>query len=223
MSEPSRTRALQQALHELLSGGAAYSEFELIQHLQNPPFELLNPAALSDNLTLFQTHFLVYHCLYQLQEQYLRQGQGLLQISALDIHLKPGRHSFECDNDKTDNRDVNQNQRQLQAGYQPDQKLRDYYLNLSHLSNTTEDDVQALLDDFWRRMSRYEMTQADDKDIEAALEYFGLSNEKPVQWQQVKQQYRRRMHQTHPDKGGEKASAQQVQRYFELLRHRYEK
>ncbi|XOV77756.1 MAG: DNA-J related domain-containing protein [Aestuariibacter sp.] len=194
--------ALLTALDVLLQSGDKFSEFELIQRLQNAPFELFNPTAFSDNLTLFKTHFLVYHCLYQLQARYLKEGAGYLTISALHIERQDASHLHPMNAEDT--------------------KLRDYYLDLQQLQSTSEQDVQALLDDFWRRMGRVQEVMPDADAIAQALAFFDVAHH-DVEWSVIKQRYRKKMHAIHPDKGGVKNDAQSAQAHFEILRCAYEK
>ncbi|QPG05786.1 hypothetical protein IT774_00400 [Salinimonas marina] len=62
------------------------SEYQLIQKLTGAPYCIFDADALGDNLTLFQTHFLLFHCLYQIQQDWIHNAEKL-QISALSIKL----------------------------------------------------------------------------------------------------------------------------------------
>ena len=64
------------------------NEYTLINTLKAPPFGLFKDAALSDPLILFNTHFLLFHCLYKLREQWRLQGVGELDIHATNIVLR---------------------------------------------------------------------------------------------------------------------------------------
>lgn len=187
---------LKQAIYSLLCSGERYSEFELIQQLQNPPLLLLDKDALRDDLTLFHTHFQVYHCLYLLQKSWLHESR-YLQISALHIQLNP----VQSNNVETTE----------------DAKLAAYYLDIDNLTKTTKQDVQALLDDFWLRMSGQIALAPERGQVIEALEYFELDTDEK-DWHVIKQQYRKRMHAIHPDKGGDKSETQCAQAHFEVLR-----
>ena len=73
----------------------AISEFELIRMLQRPPYELLSSQALRASLDLFQTHFLVFHCLHRLRIEWQREGVGWLRIEPLALQLVTERVGAE--------------------------------------------------------------------------------------------------------------------------------
>lgn len=186
------------ALDSVLCHGDKYKEFELIQLLQKPPYALFDSSALSNQLTLFQTHFLIYHCLYLLRQQYQQNDAGFLMITALEIQL------------------INRQNQSPET--QEDIKLQSYYLELRHLQETTEAEVNALIDDFWLRMGGRIVAQPSQSEIDEALRFFEV-DVKTADWRTVKQQYRRKMHLLHPDKGGLTNDAQRAQQYFDILRH----
>ena len=122
------------------------SEFDLIALLKRPPYSLFDEDALRDPLMLFQTHFLVFHALYKLQIKWRESGEGRLDIHTTKILL---RDDIQPQNIPLQNKDATQAQTHL-AGLDP---LASYYLNLDNLKGTSEADVAALLDDFWRQMA----------------------------------------------------------------------
>ena len=67
---------------------AGFSEHQLLGLLQKSPYSFFASDALKDPLILFQTHFLLFHCLYRLKGMWHQQGRGLLEISALSIRLE---------------------------------------------------------------------------------------------------------------------------------------
>ncbi len=134
-----------------------------------------------DSLALFKRHFLLFHCLYQLQQDYYETQSGILQISALEIRLWP-----------------------YQAGHnelaQPD-PVRDYYLDIAQLETTDSSQVDDLLGKFWLALARHD-SRSD------ALNLLGLSD--PIDDQQIRQQYRKLVMQHHPDRGGDANKIQQL-------------
>ena len=92
----------------------AISEFELIRMLQRPPYELLSSQALRASLDLFQTHFLVFHCLHRLRIEWQREGVGWLRIEPLALQLVTervgaGGRAPSANNDSGENSDSDVN------------------------------------------------------------------------------------------------------------------
>jgi len=141
-----------------------------------------------DNLTLFQSHFLLFHHLYQLQSQLWSDQRGNLEISPLNIRLSDYR--------------VGENHLQRHDA------LRDYYLETSNLDNTTREDIDNMLNNFWRRY----LGPAERK---AALDILGL--EDPVDDQTIKKSYRKLVMRHHPDRGGETGRLQSLNEVIRVL------
>ena len=90
--------------------------------------------------------------------------------------------------------------------------LSNYYLDLNNLAETTVDDVDALLNQFWRRFLA-------DEHHHSALSVLGM--EAPVTFEQVKAQYRRLAMLHHPDRGGNKEKLQTINEAMEQLKAYY--
>ena len=159
------------------------SEYDLIKFLQSAGHIQFERIALWDTLSLFQTHFILFHSLYTLREELWQQQRKVLEISPLKIVL------YSYDEQKA-------TQESSMAEHDP---LRDYYLDLSNLKQTSADDVARLLDSFWTKLG------ANDQRA-AALEVLEL--EDPVDYPTIKQQYRRLAMQHHPDRGGDTVQLQ---------------
>ncbi len=172
------------------------SEHELLKLLQNPPYSLFTADALKDPLVLFQTHFLLFHCLYRLRNQYLKQGTGDLEISALKIFKKPL---------------INKNTRSERVLDEFD-PLAQYYLDGSHFTTTKGEDVEALLNGFWKKM----YTQPAGVDIQQAL--LTMELDEPIPLADLKVQYRRLANRHHPDKGGDSEEFKKVCLAFQQLK-----
>ncbi|MCC5855369.1 MAG: molecular chaperone DnaJ [Idiomarina sp.] len=185
----------------LLQQTSPMKEFDLIQLLQAGDEPLLQADALRSDLSLFQTHFLVFHCLYSLQDEWLTQRVGQLQIEPLCIFC----HPYEAA------------EKSAGAEVQPQDPLRDYYLNWSNCEGMSESGVEALLNQFWRRYARGPMRQSVlTEDIEKALHTLECETSEPTLIE-VKRQYRLMVHRCHPDKGGDVGQMQQLQEAYELV------
>lgn len=169
----------------------------MLKILQNPPYSLFAADALKQPLVLFQSHFLLFHCLYRLRDQYLSQGVSDLEISALTIIKKP-LTTFAAKAKKALN---------------PHDPLAEYYLDSSHFTSTSGEDVEALLNSFWKKM----WIQPSHADIDNALLVMEL--EKPIPLAELKVQYRRLANRHHPDKGGDGEQFKKVCQAFQQLKH----
>ncbi len=155
------------------------SEFALIAALDDPA---INRESLSDALPLFQTHFLLFHHLYRLQERLQREREGCLDIHCLKIVLRP----YSAGNE------------QLPAQGDP---LRDYYLDLDNLETTGKEEVDELLAAFWLRY-------ASHGEREAALKVLGLDG--TADFPAIRRRYRELAMRHHPDRGGDTGILQAI-------------
>ena len=155
------------------------SEYALLTRLREDG--QLPPMAPGDNLALFRSHFLLFHVLYRLRDAWRETQRYELCITPLRIALEP-----------------------YTAGQQaigPSDPLRDYYLDLRHLDETGETEVETLLADFWRRL-------AGTDERAAALAVLGLTD--PVEPAAIKLRYRELVMQHHPDRGGDTRRLQEI-------------
>jgi hypothetical protein len=88
--------------------------------------------------------------------------------------------------------------------------LAQYYLDWSHFSTTDSDDVDQLLNNFWKKV------WVPQKDIQQALIIMELEVLVPLP--QLKQQYRRLAQRFHPDKGGDSDHFKKICQAFHQLR-----
>ena len=151
-----------------------------------------------DDLSLFQCHFLLFHCLYGLQDRLWADEQTSIDIHCLNIKLNKSvsSESTSFESSALDQHDP----------------LREYYLDLSNLDSTTEDDVHNLLDKFWTRFV------AVDYRVKA-LEILGL--DEPVSYEEVRVQYKRLAMEHHPDRGGDKEKLQLINEAMQQLKMYY--
>jgi len=172
------------------------TEFELIKRLQAPPFSIFSASSLNTSLGLFQTHFLLFNALYHLQEKWLLERIGILRIHTLNIELQPF-----SEND---------------AGLQRADPLRAYYADWQNLESTSETDVDALIDSFWKQwVSQREMV-TEDQEVNAR-QVLEISQNEQLSAALLKKQYRQMQHRHHPDKGGNNARAQAVSDAYAVL------
>jgi hypothetical protein len=168
------------------------SEYQLIQMLNDQGWQLSTSAM--DSLSLFNSHFIVYNALYHLQIEYWQHNR-YLGITALSIQLHP--------------ESVGQDQETGLTNYTADQALRDYYLDASNLENATEESVNRLLNDFWKRFV------AEDESAKA----FAIFELDPsASLSMVKKRYRVLAMACHPDRGGSPEDFQQVNWAFGVLK-----
>jgi len=168
---------------------AGLSEYELIKTLEAENEDDFSNDCLRDTLSLFQTHFLLFHALYQLDKQLWEAQTARLDIHTLCIQLLPFKAPPSS---------------QL-SDHDP---LREYYLDLNNLENTDAGDVDVLLTQFWSRF-------VGDDDRRQALAALELKD--PVDWPAIKTQHRRLAMQHHPDRGGDETRLQAINAAMEIL------
>lgn len=177
-----------------LASGQAYSEYELLRWLQEPEQCIFPRQALAEPQSLFQSHFLLMHALYWLQQQWHRQHSALLEISALHIQKKPWP-GLSARNDI--------------STHDP---LANYYLDLQNFA-TSEQEIETMLRHFWQRMLQPECQQ-QDLDL--------LEIQPPISYKIIQQQYRKLAMQHHPDRGGEQQKFCAIQAAFQRLKGQYQ-
>ncbi|WP_340679855.1 DNA-J related domain-containing protein [Paraglaciecola sp.] len=176
------------------------SEYQLIVRLQNPPYNLFDKMAMSDTLSLFQCHFVLFHSLYQIRARSLVAQQFDVKIETTNIKILPYVR--------------------VKAGLCNDDKLQNYYLDWQNFSGTTEQDVESLLSQFWQSMAgggkQLTLDEVTLNKITEAYKKFDLPFDSAFNL--VKSTYLRLQHQHHPDKGGNKEQSQQLERQFQVLK-----
>lgn len=170
------------------------SEYELIQQLKARHSTHIPHLPLTDRLVLFRTHFLLFNALYRLRDQLWSEQRGHLQISALNTCLLP--YQAGC------------------AALSEHDPLRDYYLDLQQLRDTSAEDVDQLMASFWTRLQG-----GDEK--RAALELFELHEESRLDLGTIKYRYRQLVSLHHPDRGGSTSRLQSINQAMEILQRYY--
>ena len=205
--------SLEQLLKEYPQG---IREHDLIRRLQQAPHAWFDANALSNSLDLFRCHFLLFHALYRLQDDWLNTQHGWLEISPLNIQRQPltSSHPGPSHTSSSHKESAAQSPCRLDP-------LRDYYLDWRHLETTDADAVEALLHSFWKRFNSDETTKITtfDPTTEDALQQLELIG--PVSLHEIKVQYRRLAHRHHPDKGGDEARFQRLSQAFQHLKQWY--
>lgn len=166
-------------------------EYRLIRALaeQFPESLFALPGALREPLQLFQLHFLLFHALYRLSDRLSAEGFEL-RVHALGIRLQLRAAGEE--------------------GVALTDPLRAYYLDWDQWLQTRDEDVRRLLDDFMRGAG-----SLDADELQQALGLFDL----PAQatGAQLRQRYRQLVSRHHPDRGGDTAMLQRINRAWEVL------
>lgn len=186
---------LSQDIEAFILSHSPCKEYDIIQHLQH--LGRLNKDCLAHSLSLFKSHFLIFNALYRLQLKAIVHGQYDLTISSLAIAV----NKYPPKSASSDNKQIDQHD-----------PLALFYLDTSHLLNTTEDNVHTLLDYFWQHYF-------NDTQKQTALDTLGLKD--PVDFKTIKHQYRRLAMQHHPDRGGDANTLIEIHQAMQCLQHYY--
>lgn len=177
-------------LQILRSAGKPLAIHELLQELKTAT----KLPSLDDDvqMALFKLNWLMMNALYQLQLELVEDG-FYLEVSTLDIHLESLRNNKKESLDQA-------------ISSQP---LRDYYLDWTHFSDTTKEEVQALLDGVWQDyISDFEQNEA----------YTALGLETDASFAMIRKTYRKLAGRYHPDKGGDPEVFMEIREAYEVLR-----
>ena len=177
-----------QAITNFLDKKNPCTEHEIISKLkmdQISPFDQLN---IQNSKDLFCAHFLTMHALYQLQNEYLSKQQHCLDIHSIKIE----RHPYYSNTALTKSTTENELSENIAPPTQHD-PLKDYYLDISHYFETSENEVNELLNSFWKKY----LAQDDKQQALTTLELPANSS-----YNTIKRQYRLLAQKHHPDKGG---------------------
>lgn len=188
---------LDNAIQLILKQGSL-SEFELIKQLQQAPYSLFNDNVFKDDLSLFQTHFVVHNALYRLRDQGL--AKGLFDIDTLTTQFRIIQLN------STDSTELTVQSRPEVI------KLREYYLDWDNFAKTDKDDVSDLLSRFWQCYANFDVKH-NQHQLDTALE--AMNFKVLPSRKELKLRYKQLSTLHHPDKGGD---AEQ----FSLLQHHYQ-
>jgi len=192
------------------------SEYDLINILKQPPYCLFDEQAMRDSLCLFQTHFILFNALYRLRIRWRAQRKGELDIHTTCIKLKPMVIAPQAVH--TSQIDDRASKASISTALEFTDPLASYYLDLSHLNDTNQHDVDALLESFWSKMTGVDLPcslgQADIAEHLAIMQIDDIENVSP---KTLKAQYRKLQHDYHPDKGGTVEQSQSLLASFKIL------
>lgn len=172
------------------------NEHTLIKELGEAGVIEVTPATFSDTMTLFRTHFLIYNALYELKDHLIRNAHWILEISAVNIQL----HPYEFGHPLLEEKDP----------------MRDYYLDLSALQETTEEELDDMLRNFWKKIDSEEDKAVPRGLSQRALECLDLSE--PITFAEIKKRYRKLAMQHHPDRGGDPSKIQEINEAMAVLK-----
>lgn len=194
VSHPDITHLLQLVQQVLNEHPSGLSEYALIQQLKSrhSAFAQVN---LSDPLSLFRTHFMLFHVLYLLRDRLRHASQYDLLIHPLSIRLQP----------------ATQAQAQTAAVGHED-TLRAYYLDITQLTSTDRAAVEALLYGGLTGLAQPHCVTHALTELDLDQPAHSLSA------QVIRQQYRVLVSRHHPDRGGCTARLQRINQAMDTLR-----
>ncbi|OPX56741.1 DnaJ domain-containing protein [Oceanospirillum multiglobuliferum] len=196
MNSLQRSRLLDTLQLVLEAHPQGLNEHALIKALGEAGVIEVTSATFSDTMTLFRTHFLVYNALYELKDELLKKAHWILEISAVRIKLYP----YEFGHPLLEEHD----------------RMRDYYLDLSALQETTVDELDDMLRNFWKKIDLDEKKEVVRGLSQKALRSLDLAE--PITFDEIKKQYRKLAMQHHPDRGGDQAKIQEINEAMDILK-----
>ncbi len=203
---------LSQDIEPFLLSHPSCKEFDIIQHLQAKG--RLSKNVLATPLSLFRCHFLIFNALYRLQYLSLHHQRYQLSISSLSIQLSLVI-AADIGHLLTDNQQTPDQQASAQQ-LDHNSDLGLFYLDLTQLNQTSQQDVNALLDSFWQQYFNPEQkTQA------LTTLQINIDEQAGIDFKAIKKQYRRLVMQHHPDRGGDASQLIAIQQAMQCLHHYY--
>jgi len=181
----------EQVLCLLRDNPAGLSEYELFAALYSGGDERFDISKLRNTFSLFCAHFRLFNALYRLRDKLWQEQRGQLEISPLLVILR-GYDALQDDGRQLGEVDA----------------LRDYYLDSTHLEQTTAQGLEQMLDKFWSRLNGSERRRQ-------ALDVLGLKD--PIDEAEIKLHYRRLAMEHHPDRGGDTARLQMINAAMSVL------
>ena len=176
---PQALAALEDQLLELLSAEpAGFSEHDLLKRLResNALFADFNAR---EPLSLFRSHFVLFHALYRLRDRARRERRGELAIDPLAIVLRPAAADASA---------------QAIFATPEAERLSAWYGDWERWRTATAAEVIE-----WLR--QFQALRRSGGQRALALAALGLQD--PVDRAAIKQQYRRLAMRHHPDRGGD--------------------
>lgn len=159
---------------------AGLSEFALIRCLQAAA--VIDRDGLRDPLSLYRTHFMLFHALYRMADRLVLTGEDV-QVHCTRCRIVPRATPG--------------------PGLREPDPMRAFYLDRRNLEQADAEWVERLIGDFWRRF--HSMDRRGE-----ALAVLGLRD--PVSDADIKAAYRQLAMRHHPDRGGDTATLQRLNR-----------
>ena len=149
---------------------------------------------------------MLFHCLYLLRNRWQQNHHAKLEISAINIKKTVN------DAPATMTNSIAEGYSEKDTSLRHADPLAQYYLDWSHFSSTTGEDVDALLNSFWRKV----FTPKNEESIQHSLTIMQLDS--LVSTAELKVQYRRLAQIHHPDKGGDSDQFKKICQAFHQLK-----
>ncbi len=178
----------------LLSRQGELSEQELLHQLKA---FFPEPRSLAVDSLLFQQHFILYHHLFVLQAQWQQEQVALLHIGYAKVMV----YTVTALPDNAI------------ALWQEQQEKAAYYLDWQNMRAMTDDKLQAVLDEFWKKLALYQQNRTLDTTV--LQQKWQLIP--PYSVAQLKKNYRQQALRLHPDKGGDASAFQLLQQEYQWL------
>ena len=178
-------------------------EYDIIRHLQE--IQRMPKTALANSLSMFRCHFLVFNALHRIKAKWQNNPDSNIALEISSLRISTKKH-VENQNTHT----------KTQQQAEPFDPLSLFYLDLTQLNQTTETDINKLLDQFWLRFTNGPL---DTVEKEQALETLELKGD--VDFSLIKKQYRRLAMRHHPDRGGDKNKLIAIHQAMECLENYY--
>jgi curved DNA-binding protein CbpA len=178
-------------------------EYDIIRHLQS--VNCIPSTALSNSLSMFRCHFLIFNALYRLQLKTHVHQTYSLNISSVKITVTDYLAKYL----------ENQPQKNQQQNHPTEHRnnaLSYFYLDINHVMKATEQDINRLLEQFWNSYFNNDQKQN-------ALKVLGLCE--PIDFVTIKKQYRRLAMKHHPDRGGDANQLIEVHQAMQCLEMYY--
>ena len=178
--------------HSLVQEHAPLKEFDIIKTWQEKQW--LPKACLKQPLSLFRTHFFIFHQLYTLKARLLTDAEGDLDIHTLDTKFIKAASQDTAAPTTTELHQID--------------GLLHYYLDWRPFFLTNEREVDQLL-----RFAHAGIKQP--YRLQAAFQRFEINP--PLSEKAIKKAYRRLATKHHPDKGGDLEQIQTINEDKSLL------
>lgn len=186
-------------------------EYDLLKALTAAGYPQFDTSG--DPLALFQAHFMLFHLLYRLQPIWQAAGHGKLNIHTLSLYFE---HEIE-----TETSEKNQTLPESPVLPHPIEEfdgLKAYYLDFEHYRQTQNEQVQAMLDDFWISFAKGGYARENKNLSERqARQRLNLPEHGTLTREQIKRHYQKARSQYHPDKGGCAETFNQVTQAYQIL------